>query len=333
MKRKNKIRLIIHGASMTAAAVGAGLAQLPLADAPVLVGVQVGMIVGIAAVHGARITSPAAASLIGPFAAMYGGRAAAGLLVGWIPGAGNVINASTAAGITEAIGWAANKFFKSFGSLSIVEQIKVLIKGSSVAVLGAREVGKTSLLRFLSTGSIPAEYIAGYRPEKVESNVLKLPDVTLVLKKALDLPGADDFYPKWVDLCNESDIVLYLMRMDSVLVGDSGAEARVENDVSTINEALELREEKAKGKKNKLPWVFVVGTYCDTDPNFASALPNRFGQYADSLRKLPFMRKVVAKLGGDAKVNVVFGSTKTESGAARVVGQIFSSIQNNGAVK
>jgi uncharacterized protein (DUF697 family) len=31
--------------------------------------------------------------------------------VGWIPGFGNAINASTAFAITEAIGWAANDIF------------------------------------------------------------------------------------------------------------------------------------------------------------------------------------------------------------------------------
>lgn len=39
------------------------------------------------------------------------GRTASQVLVGWIPGIGNAINATTAAGITEAMGWLLAKEF------------------------------------------------------------------------------------------------------------------------------------------------------------------------------------------------------------------------------
>ena len=41
----------------------------------------------------------------------WGGRLLSQVLVGWVPGFGNVINASTAAALTEAIGWAADSYF------------------------------------------------------------------------------------------------------------------------------------------------------------------------------------------------------------------------------
>ncbi|MBQ9492420.1 MAG: hypothetical protein IJR54_01630 [Oscillibacter sp.] len=34
------------------------------------------------------------------------GRGVSQFLLGWIPGVGNVLNAATAAGVTEALGWA-----------------------------------------------------------------------------------------------------------------------------------------------------------------------------------------------------------------------------------
>jgi uncharacterized protein (DUF697 family) len=39
------------------------------------------------------------------------GRTASQALVGWIPGFGNAINMTTAAGLTEAIGWIIAKEF------------------------------------------------------------------------------------------------------------------------------------------------------------------------------------------------------------------------------
>lgn len=109
--RPKSVASIIHGSSMSAAAVGAGLAQVPGSDAPVLVGIQSTMIVGIASAYGASLTKGAAAKLILPFSASVTGRGLSQALIGWMPGLGNAINASTALGLTQAIGWAADAYF------------------------------------------------------------------------------------------------------------------------------------------------------------------------------------------------------------------------------
>lgn len=44
------------------------------------------------------------------------GRGISQVLVGWIPGYGNAINATTAAAVTEAIGWAADAYFADPGN-------------------------------------------------------------------------------------------------------------------------------------------------------------------------------------------------------------------------
>ena len=110
--RDQKIHGIIHTAAASSAAVGGGLAQVPGADMPVIAGIQTTMIMAIALEHGAQISKTAAAELLLTFGASYGGRAISQALVGWIPGIGNAINATTAAGLTEAIGWAADAYFE-----------------------------------------------------------------------------------------------------------------------------------------------------------------------------------------------------------------------------
>lgn len=87
------------------------MAQIPGSDMPVIMGLQNAMIVAIANEHGTTITKTAAADLLLTFAAGYGGRAVSQFFVGWIPSVGNMINASTAVAITEAIGWAADAYF------------------------------------------------------------------------------------------------------------------------------------------------------------------------------------------------------------------------------
>ncbi len=101
---------IIHTASAAAAGIGGGLAQIPYSDAIPIMGVQITMIISLGAVFDIPVSEMAAKAIIGSFAAAASGRLATQWL-GWIPIAGNILNASTAATITEAIGWkAAEKF-------------------------------------------------------------------------------------------------------------------------------------------------------------------------------------------------------------------------------
>lgn len=111
--RDEKCHAIIHSASVAAGAVGAGLAQIPLADTVPITGIQVGMIMGIAEVFDIDLGEGAAKALLGGFATSVAGRNIAGLLVGWIPGIGNAIKAGTAGALTEAIGWAAVAHFEN----------------------------------------------------------------------------------------------------------------------------------------------------------------------------------------------------------------------------
>ena len=107
----SKCHAIIHSAAVAAGAVGAGLAQIPLSDNVVIMPIQIGMVASLGNVFGKSLGETAIKSLISAAAGTVIGRSASQALLGWIPLLGNVINASTAFTITEAIGWAiANKF-------------------------------------------------------------------------------------------------------------------------------------------------------------------------------------------------------------------------------
>ncbi len=117
MSKKDKIKLpkeqkikcnaIIHGASASAGAAGTGLAQIPLADSAIITPIQIGMIVALGKVFGQEISKSAAKAILAGMAAAFAGRGISQVLVGWIPGVGNAVNAATAATITEAVGWMA----------------------------------------------------------------------------------------------------------------------------------------------------------------------------------------------------------------------------------
>jgi len=109
MSNKNtKIHTIIHGAATAAAAAASGMAQLPGADNLVISPIQIAMIMAIGQVHGRQLSKAAALSTLAGASAGITGRTLSQILVGWIPLYGNIINASTAFAITEAIGWGAD---------------------------------------------------------------------------------------------------------------------------------------------------------------------------------------------------------------------------------
>lgn len=96
---------IIHSASAAAGAVGFGLAQLPLTDNAVIVPIQATMTIALGQVFGLEFTKRAAAATAASATGTLLGRTASQLGAGWIPIAGNVLNAGTAVSITEALGW------------------------------------------------------------------------------------------------------------------------------------------------------------------------------------------------------------------------------------
>lgn len=121
---REKCGSIIHLASAAAALVGSGMAQIPLSDAVLIAPIQINMITALGDVFGIKLTESAAKGLCAALSASCIGRAASQLLLGWIPILGNIINAGTAAGITEAMGWLVvehfqepeyKKAFKHFG--------------------------------------------------------------------------------------------------------------------------------------------------------------------------------------------------------------------------
>ena len=113
VKQQKRCHTIIHAAAVLAGSVGFIGAQLPTADNVILVPIQIGMIVSLGVVFGKRLDESAAKSALATATATIVGRGVSQWLVGWIPLWGNVVNATTAASITEGIGWViANDFAK-----------------------------------------------------------------------------------------------------------------------------------------------------------------------------------------------------------------------------
>ncbi len=112
---KQRVQGIIHAASIACDGLDGDLAQVPESDPAAIAQIRTSMIKDIASEHGIGITDAAAADLLLAFSATMESHpvlASRQLLVGWLPGIDNDINDSTAAALTEAIGWTANSHFE-----------------------------------------------------------------------------------------------------------------------------------------------------------------------------------------------------------------------------
>ena len=118
ISQKIAVNAAIHSASVAAAAIGAGLAQIPGADCIPLVGIQTTMVIAIGKTFGKEITKSAGEAAATSGIATTIGKAVAKVAAGkavvsWIPVAGNVVNAMIAVTLTEMIGWGTALKFDS----------------------------------------------------------------------------------------------------------------------------------------------------------------------------------------------------------------------------
>ncbi len=107
--------MVIHSA--TAASAAAGAIPIPMSDAIPITAAQIGMIIALGKEFDITLSDAAAKSILGVGVTQQAGRAVASNLLKAVPGVGTVvggfIGASTAAALTEALGWViADDFYR-----------------------------------------------------------------------------------------------------------------------------------------------------------------------------------------------------------------------------
>lgn len=124
MTRRQEIacHAIVHGASTVAGLIGAGLAQLPMSDRFAIAPFQIAMGIALGKVFGLTLGAAQVEAFLVPAVGSEIGRGVSQVLVGWIPVAGNVINAATAATLTEGLGWMLATQFAAMPERSAAKQ-------------------------------------------------------------------------------------------------------------------------------------------------------------------------------------------------------------------
>ena len=206
-----------------------------------------------------------------------------------------------------------------------IRALKKSLKGRTLAVLGEQEVGKTYLIDFLTTGSIPRKYEPDLYAREVSGRRFQLGELKLNIPPLKHLPGSAADYDQWKGVVIEADIVLYLLRVDQLMASHKPTENRVKKDIRQIKRWLDKLEEEDKRKKYPL---FIIGTHCDlTDPDFTTLPKDQTESYVDKVRYMPIFQRIELLGGGGSKVRFVFGSLKTPDTTEDLVYRLFYQIR------
>lgn len=201
------------------------------------------------------------------------------------------------------------------------EDIFYSLQGKKIAVLGARTVGKTTLLKYMEKGILIERYKQTRDKNEIERTRIKLGDLDILIKKTDDVSGGEKAYGFWEKLFKEADLVLYIVRTDRLLDQDSGTEKRSENDLKHIQNWI--KELGATERKQ----FFIVGNHWDSDARFKNLTPDTIGNYQDEFTSLPIVRKITLLAGGAAKVKVALGSLANEQDADNLIKEIFRQVE------
>lgn len=218
------------------------------------------------------------------------------------------------------------------GGLTLVvlnwDAIVRLLKGKKVAVLGARTVGKTTLIEFLKKGSVPKTYKQTVRPENVKGRRrLRLKDLKLKIQTIRDMPGREENYGQWKTVFDDADLRFYLFRVDWIMEGKRSHEDRVRQDMSQIEQWWQEHRASSSPQDRRLPLV-LVGTHGDlAKPDLTKVPDNERGDREDDIRKLPIIRDCLLAAGGEERARVVFGSLATKEDAEVLVFRILTELQ------
>ena len=189
------------------------------------------------------------------------------------------------------------------------------MKGKSVAVLGERSSGKTTLAEFLSSGEIHEKYEQTLQESTLTGRTMKLGDLELEIQDINDVPGDKDFYNYWKTACLRSDFIFYLARADKVL-SSSKTRDRIFNDIRHIKDWLVEHPEKR---------MVFIGTHCDLIPHFSSIKPDKLGDFQDAFFRNNEMRDVAILLR-EAQCSMILGSLRPERDLQILVHQVFRQI-------
>jgi GTPase SAR1 family protein len=181
-------------------------------------------------------------------------------------------------------------------------------KGESVALLGQRGTGKTTLYNYLTDRKMDGPPEPTLAPEPRGWN--KNDKVGLNLKGGYDVPGGEANYRDWQDVFASASKVFYLFDAHKLRLSLDGHQQRISDDGKALRDW-------AKGAHAKR--IMLLGTHADTDPR-CREVP--IHQYQDEIMDLEVTQAFVGRTGASGHaVGTMTTKTQAESLVRRAMGK------------
>lgn len=191
-------------------------------------------------------------------------------------------------------------------------------EGKTLAILGARRTGKTTLTRYIAEGVLGSEY-----KETLVSDVYKGRTVQLDGSRVLhvadlkDVSGDRDSWAEWERRVKQSDVVLYLMRSSWLREREPAHLERCRRDLQQIEAWLSEEPEENR------PQVQAIISFCDQDSEWQSVDPaERQGSYVRSLLDGAALRPTLNMIQKHTDVRYTTGHLADETAAEELLRRV-----------
>lgn len=190
------------------------------------------------------------------------------------------------------------------------DAIVLALTGKTLAVLGVQETGKTTLIKFITEGTVSEQYKATAGSVNTSGRRFALKELRLDVAAGRDVGGGEDNYSQWGKLVRQADYVLYLIRYDQLAEPDHAE--RVRSDLGQITGWLAARATR--------PPFWLIVTHVDLDPKYLHPDDEARKRLANELAQHPLLREALIKgRNGDARGGLVVGSLRTPQDAELLV--------------
>lgn len=188
----------------------------------------------------------------------------------------------------------------------------------SIAVLGGRGTGKTTLLNYFDTKKIITTYEQTDTKQRYSDMTVKIDNLTLKIKGGYDIGGSSINHGTWREQIDNSDVVFYIVDISRV-IGQGKDERYIGN---TLNDIRAIAD-KVSNRKEKMH-IIILATHTDKCSEFHKDKQT----FEKKVARSQVIETAEIAFGGTNHCKVIIGSLKDTTEAEKLVKNILSSIDN-----
>lgn len=198
--------------------------------------------------------------------------------------------------------------------------------GKSIAVLGGRGTGKTTLLNYFDTKKITTAYEQTDTKQRYSGMTVKMDGLTLKVKEGYDVSGSSMNHGTWREQIDGADVVFYIVDISRV-IGQGKDQYYIDNtknDIEAIAKEVENRRikvDKSSNHKVKMH-IIILATHADKCPEFHTDRQ----AFEKKVARSQVIGTAEIEFGGTDYCKVIIGSLKDTTEAEKLVKNILSSI-------